>query len=120
MRASGRARLPTCVVRMRWVLCCMLLSSACETLHLWRRLRCLHQPLLPEPRAREPGALGQHLELGPRDGWRDARPIGAGTKAAIRTGNDVLAAHDAGTVHDAVRHQLWMLNAVGLRINDAR
>jgi hypothetical protein len=51
MRASGRARLPTCVVRRRWVLRCMSLSSARGKPRLLRCLLCLHQPLSPEPGA---------------------------------------------------------------------
>src|SRR5881398_2856534 len=75
--------------------------------------------LAPEPLARQLRTISHRLELCPGNRGGDAVPIRTGAEAAIRARNDVLAAHDAGIVHDVVRHQLRMLNEVGLRINHA-
>src|SRR5262245_51682220 len=75
--------------------------------------------LAPELLARQLGTISHCLELGPGNRGGDSVPIRTGAEAAVRTRNHVLAAHDAGIVHDAVRHQLRMLNEVGLCIYHA-
>src|SRR5207302_10025581 len=58
----------------------------------------------PEALGREPGAVGERLELGPDDGrmdlWREGGP---GREAAVGARQDVLAAHQAGVRHDLIR-----------------
>src|SRR5579885_1349777 len=73
----------------------------------------------PEFRARKPRALDQRLELCPHDRGMHAtmeRPL---RKAAICTGNDILAAEDFRQADNALAHELRMLDHVRCVTDDA-
>src|SRR6516164_5750597 len=57
---------------------------------------------LPQFLRREPRALGERGELHPHDLGVDLQPAGEGAEAAIDAGDDVLGAHHACVLHDAV------------------
>src|SRR6516165_10012222 len=67
---------------------------------------------LPQFLRSEPRALGERGELHPHDLGVDLQPAGEGAEAAIDAGDDVLGSHHARVLHDAVRHQLGMLDEV--------
>src|SRR5215831_13740954 len=71
---------------------------------------------LPQFLRSEPRALGDH----PHDLGVDLQPAGEGAEAAIDAGDDVLGSHHARVLHDAVRHQLGMLDEVRGGIDHAR
>src|SRR5262245_41789636 len=66
----------------------------------------------PQLLRRQPGALGERGELHPHDLGIDLQPAGEGAEAAVDAGDDVLATDHARILHDAVRHQLGMLDEV--------
>jgi hypothetical protein len=75
-------------------------------------------PKLP---ARDPRAFGEARELRPDDLGLDLRPRGGNErrgKAAVGAGDDALAADELGETHDALGHQLGMLDDHG-RVGDA-
>src|SRR5262249_60471469 len=67
----------------------------------------------------ESRALGERGELHPRDLGVDLQPAGEGAEAAIDSGDDVLGPH-ARVLHDAVGHQLGVLDEVRGGIDHAR
>src|SRR5499433_1225734 len=65
---------------------------------------------LPQFLRSEPRALGERGELHPHDLGVDLQPAGKRAEAAIDSGYDVLGSRHARVLHDAVRHQLGMLD----------
>src|SRR5688572_14539989 len=75
----------------------------------------------PQPLRRDARTFGHRLELGPDDGGMNVVIAdGAGSKATIVTGDNVLAADDAGIALDAFGYQLRVLYQVGGVRNHAR
>src|ERR1700752_2134739 len=76
---------------------------------------------LPELLGRDPRALGHRLELGPGDLGLDLvhRPR-EGREAAVGAGDHALASDDLRVAHEALRHQLGVLDEVGRRVEHAR
>src|SRR5262249_13756825 len=70
--------------------------------------------LMPQLLGCEPGAFGKHLQLRPGDLRMDAA-----AEAAVRAGDDVLAADNLGVAHDAVGHHLRMFDDIGGVADDA-
>src|SRR3984893_19377778 len=84
-------------------------SSCLDMLPSPQALLCAN---LPQFLRSEPRALGERGELHPHDLGVDLQPAGEGAEAAIDPGDDVLRSQHARVLHDAVRHQLGMLDEV--------
>jgi len=69
---------------------------------------CARRPvplLAPEPLGRQPCPFCHGLELGPYDGGVDFRLSGGlRGEAAVTPGNDILAPHEVGIVHETLSH----------------
>src|SRR4051812_3644002 len=61
----------------------------------------------------DPGPLGERLELRPHDGGMNSPVEGPLGKAAIRARQDAVASDELRQAHDALRHELRMLDHVG-------
>src|SRR6516225_535321 len=70
--------------------------------------------LWPEPARGEARAFGQAGELRPYNARIDCSLAHPGTVAAIASGDDVLAADEAGIAADALRDKLGVLDKIGL------
>src|SRR5947208_1536908 len=71
--------------------------------------------LSPEPLGGEPRALDQGAKLGPGD-----LRMHASAEAAVRPGDDIVAADCAGETHDPLGDQLRVLDQIGGVADDAR
>jgi hypothetical protein len=78
-------------------------------------LKASQQWLFPKLLGRELGAFGERLKLRPRDLLMDAT-----AEAAIRTRNEVFPADNLRIAHDAIGHDLRMLDDIGGVADDAR
>src|SRR5262249_33563499 len=75
---------------------------------------------LPQFLGCKPRTLREGGELHPHDLGVDLQPAGKGAEAAIDAGDDALGSHHARVLHDAVGHQLGVLDEVRGGIDDAR
>src|SRR5207244_165418 len=74
---------------------------------------------VPEPAARDGGALCQRAELGPDDIRIDAARSDVNAEPAVDARADVLAADELRISLDALRDELRMLDVVRLAFDDA-
>src|SRR5258705_6169861 len=75
----------------------------------------------PQAPRGEIGALAQDTQLGPHDALLDELRAGEGAEAAVHAGEHARAIADRlGGGHDAVGHDLRMLDDVGRGVDDAR
>mmetsp|Transcript_47484 Transcript_47484/g.146977 ORF Transcript_47484/g.146977 Transcript_47484/m.146977 type:complete len:486 (-) Transcript_47484:26-1483(-) len=65
-------------------------------------------------------ALDHGLELGVDDLRGHVHGAGRGGEAAVGAGHDVLGAHEAHVVHEALRHEPWVLDVAGGGVQHAR
>src|ERR687897_2837810 len=72
---------------------------------------------LPELLRSQAGALGEAGELGPDDVGVDGRLADPRTKAAVGSGDDVVAPDQPRVAADALGHQLGVLDEVGGRVD---
>src|SRR5262249_4474949 len=73
----------------------------------------LHSSGLPEFPRGESCPFYQRLELGPGDFAVDFAAPSGGAKATVRTGDHPLPSHHVGIAHNALGHQLRVLDEVG-------
>src|SRR3989442_5271375 len=79
-------------------------------------LRTAARPELPRG---QPRALGEALHLRPHDAGIHRRLPDPSAEAAVAPRDDALASHQLRVAPDALRHQLWVLDVVRLRLDHA-
>src|SRR2546427_8778850 len=90
-----------------------VLIGVAPQLHSSAIILTSHLPTSPELLSGEPRTLSHGLELGPDHSWMDLRGQGGlRREPAVTPGDDVLAPHQPGVVHESLGDEIRVLDDV--------